>query len=110
MSATWGTMLKELETDCSIALYESLHPAGQESSDPWNNAGTGHAALCELNYSPAGPDGAVDISKAINNNEQFQVSLQYWPHLVKNGSLVDPRNFINTIPHMPFVMVDEHAD
>lgn len=110
MSATLGTMLKELEPDWSIALYESLHQAGQESSDPWNNAGTGHAALCELNYSPAGPDGSVDISKAININEQFQVSLQYWSHLIKNGSLVDPGNFINTIPHMSFVMGDEHAD
>lgn len=59
MSATLGTMLKELEPDWSIALYESLHQAGQESSDPWNNAGTGHAALCELNYSPAGPDSTL---------------------------------------------------
>src|SRR5699024_9362293 len=73
MSATLGTMLKALEPVWSIALYESHHQAGQESSDPWNTAGTGPAALCEPNYSPPGPDGSVDISKAININEQFQV-------------------------------------
>src|SRR5690625_6698288 len=89
MSATLGTRLKELEPDWSIALYENLCQAGQESSDPWNNAGTGHAALCELNYAPAGPDGTVDITKAVNINEQYHVSLQYWSHLVDNGTLED---------------------
>src|SRR5690625_3587898 len=89
MSATLGTMLKELDPDWSIALYENLYQAGQESSDPWNNAGTGHAALCELNCAPAGPDGTVDITKAVNINEQYHVSLQYWSHLVDNGTLED---------------------
>ncbi|MDN6350467.1 MAG: malate:quinone oxidoreductase [Yaniella sp.] len=109
MSATLGTMLKELEPDWSIALYENLHQAGQESSDPWNNAGTGHAALCELNYSPAGADGSVDITKAVNINEQFHVSLQYWSHLVNNGTLKNPEQFINALPHMSFVWGDDHA-
>jgi len=109
MSATLGTMLKELEPDWSIALYENLYQAGQESSDPWNNAGTGHAALCELNYAPAGPDGTVDITKAVNINEQYHVSLQYWSHLVDNGTLEDPNSFINALPHMSFVWGDDHA-
>lgn len=109
MSATLGTMLQGLEPDWSIALYENLSYAGQESSDPWNNAGTGHAALCELNYSPAGPDGQVDISKAININEQYQVSLQYWSHLVRNGTLEEPGSFINALPHMSFVWGDDQA-
>ncbi|GAA2030075.1 malate:quinone oxidoreductase [Yaniella flava] len=109
MSATLGTMLKELEPDWSIALYENLHQAGQESSDPWNNAGTGHAALCELNYSPAKADGSVDVTKAININEQFHVSLQYWSHLVNNGTLRNPSNFVNSLPHMSFVWGDDHA-
>lgn len=110
MSATLGTMLKELEPDWSIALYENLQQAGQESSDPWNNAGTGHAALCELNYSPAGADGTVDITKAKNINEQFHVSLQYWSHLVNNGTLTNPDHFINSLPHMSFVWGDDHAN
>src|SRR5699024_8215346 len=109
MSATLGTMLKELEPDWSIALYENLHQAGQESSDPWNNAGTGHAALCELNYSPAKSDGSVDVTKAININEQFHVSLQYWSHLINNGTLSNPSNFVNSLPHMSFVWGDDHA-
>lgn len=109
MSATLGTMLKELEPDWSIAVYENLHQAGQESSDPWNNAGTGHAALCELNYAPAGPDGSVDITKAVNINEQFHVSLQYWSHLVHNGTLKNPEHFINALPHMSFVWGDDNA-
>jgi len=110
MSATLGTMLNELEPDWSVALYENLHQAGQESSDPWNNAGTGHAALCELNYSPSGPGGVVDITKATNINEQYHMSLQYWSHLVDKGTLTDPRSFINPLPHMSFVWGDDHAD
>jgi len=109
MSATLGTMLNELEPDWSIALYENLHQAGQESSDPWNNAGTGHAALCELNYSPAGKNGVVDITKATNINEQYHMSLQYWAHLVDNGTLKAPNSFINPLPHMSFVWGDDHA-
>ena len=110
MSATLGTMLNELEPDWSVALYENLHQAGQESSDPWNNAGTGHAALCELNYSPSGPGGVVDITKATNINEQYHMSLQYWSHLVDNGTLKDPSSFINSLPHMSFVWGDDHAE
>ncbi len=110
MSATLGTFLQQLQPDWSIALYENLNQAGLEASDPWNNAGTGHAALCELNYSPLGPDGTVDPTKAIGINERFQVSRQFWSYLVNEGRLGDPKTFINPLPHMSFVWGDDHAD
>ncbi|MET0977054.1 MAG: malate:quinone oxidoreductase [Leifsonia sp.] len=103
MSATLGTLIKQLQPDWTIRAYERLGDVAQESSNPWNNAGTGHAALCELNYMPEGKDGAVDPAKAISINEQFQVSRQLWSHLVKTGALRQPESFINTTPHMTFV-------
>ncbi len=103
MSATLATMLAELEPDWSILVLEKLDTVGAESSDMWNNAGTGHSALCELNYTPAGPDGTVDITKAVQINEQFQLSRQFWSHLVEKGVLAAPGDFINTVPHMSFV-------
>ena len=110
MSATLGVMLQKLEPSWSIALYENLDQSGLESSDPWNNAGTGHAALCELNYSPLGKDGKVDTAKAKGINEQFWITRQFWSSLVKDGTLADPKNFINPLPHMSFVVGDAHAD
>lgn len=110
MSATLGTLLQKLEPSWSIALYENLDQAGLESSDPWNNAGTGHAALCELNYAPRQADGTVDPTKAIGINEQFWVSRQFWSSLVQDGTLKDPKSFINPLPHMSFVWGDDHAD
>ncbi|MEI5583386.1 MULTISPECIES: malate:quinone oxidoreductase [unclassified Agromyces] len=103
MSATLGSLLSRLQPDWSIRLYERLGRVAQESSNPWNNAGTGHAALCELNYMPEAPDGSVSAAKAVQINEQFQVSRQYWAHLVEQGALPDPRSFINSTPHMTFV-------
>ncbi|MFC0248659.1 malate:quinone oxidoreductase [Citricoccus parietis] len=110
MSATLGTFLQQLQPDWSIGLFENLNQAGLESSDPWNNAGTGHAALCELNYSPLGADGTVDPTKALAINEQFQVSRQFWSYLVNEGKLGDPKTFINPLPHMSFVWGNDHAD
>lgn len=110
MSATLGAFLKQLEPNWSIGLYENLHQAGLESSDPWNNAGTGHAALCELNYAPLGPDGTVDPTKAVGINEQYHVSRQFWSYLVDQGLLGEPKTFINPLPHMSFVWGDAHAD
>jgi malate dehydrogenase (quinone) len=103
MSATLGTLLRLVETDWSITLIERLDGVAAESSDPWNNAGTGHSALCELNYTPQLPDGSIDISRAVFVNEQFQVSRQFWSHAVENGVLADPRSFINPAPHVSFV-------
>ena len=104
MSATLGALLRLVEPDWSITLIERLDGAAAESSDPWNNAGTGHSALCELNYTPERPDGSIDISKAVLVNEQFQVSRQFWSYAVENGVLLpDARSFINPIPHVSFV-------
>ncbi|MFF2551718.1 malate dehydrogenase (quinone) [Nocardia sp. NPDC058058] len=102
MSATLGALLRQVQPDWSISLFERLDAAAAESSDPWNNAGTGHSALCELNYTPQNADGSVEIAKAIDINERFQVSRQFWSHAVENGILANPSNFINPIPHVSF--------
>jgi malate dehydrogenase (quinone) len=110
MSATLATLLKLMEPDWSITLVERLDGAAAESSDPWNNAGTGHSALCELNYTPQRSDGTIEISKAVHVNEQFQVSRQFWSHAVENGVLPDVRSFLNPIPHVSFVHGAQHLD
>ncbi|GAA2886962.1 malate dehydrogenase (quinone) [Microbacterium esteraromaticum] len=103
MSATLGTLLHELQPDWKIVAYERLGDVAEESSNPWNNAGTGHAALCELNYMPQGKDGSLDPAKAISINEQFQQSREFWSSLVERGVLDGPSTFINSVPHMTFV-------
>ncbi|MFC6325293.1 malate:quinone oxidoreductase [Microbacterium koreense] len=103
MSATLGTLLSELQPDWRIVVYERLGDVALESSNAWNNAGTGHAALCELNYMPEAKDGSVDPAKAIGINEQFQQSRQFWSSLVDRGVLDEPSTFINSAPHMTFV-------
>jgi len=110
MSTTLGSFIKQLQPEWTISLFENLDQAGLESSAPWNNAGTGHAALCELNYSPAGPDGSVATGKAVGINEQFHVSRQFWSHMVSSGHIGSPKDFINPIPHMSFVWGDAHAE
>lgn len=110
MSATLGTMLKELEPSLSITMLEVLEDCAQESSGAWNNAGTGHAANCELNYTPQRPDGSVDISKALEVNTEFDLSRQLWSYLVRKGAIPDPRAFINPCPHMSFVWGQENVD
>ena len=103
MSATLGTLLKDLSPEKEIKLFERLDQPGEESSNVWNNAGTGHSALCELNYTKEGKDGSVDITKAIKINEQYQVSKQFWTYLVRTGQLDSPGKFIQSVPHMSFV-------
>ena len=107
MSATLGTLLKQLVPDWEITVFEKLENAGEESSNEWNNAGTGHAALCELNYTSEKPDGSVDISKAITINEQFQLSMQFWTYLVNNGLIHNPSDFIRQLPHMSMVIGEQ---
>src|SRR3984893_9734344 len=85
MSATLGVLLKELEPSLTITMFEALEDCGLESSQAWNNAGTGHAANCELNYTPQRPDGSVDISKALEVNTEFDLSRQFWSFLVTKG-------------------------
>ncbi|MGO2658600.1 malate dehydrogenase (quinone) [Mycetocola reblochoni] len=103
MSATLASLITRLQPDWSVQVFERLGDVAQESSNPWNNAGTGHAALCELNYMSESADGTLDPAKAIGINEQFQVSRQFWASLVRDGSLGDPGSFINSTPHMTFV-------
>ncbi|WP_448504124.1 malate dehydrogenase (quinone) [Mycolicibacterium thermoresistibile] len=110
MSATLGALLRLVEPNWSITLIERLDGAAAESSDPWNNAGTGHSALCELNYTPERPDGSIDTTKAIHVNEQFQVSRQFWAYAVENGVLPDVRSFLNPIPHVSFVQGADNVD
>ncbi|PTL38841.1 malate:quinone oxidoreductase [Alkalicoccus saliphilus] len=110
MSATLGSMLKELAPDWDITVFEKLKSSGEESSNEWNNAGTGHAALCELNYTNEKPDGTVDTAKAVKVNEQFQVSLQFWSYLVNKGLMKTPRDFIVPLPHMSFVQGAANVD
>lgn len=103
MSATLGVLLKQLEPNLSIEIYERLDIAAAESSDAWNNAGTGHSAFCELNYTPEKKDGSIEIKKAVQIAEHFEVSKQFWSYLVSKGLVSDPGNFIRNIPHMSFV-------
>ncbi len=108
MSATLGTLINQLEPTWSIGLFENLDQAGLESSSPWNNAGTGHSALCELNYTAAKADGSVDPAKAIGINEQFQISRQFYSWAVENKRVAG-NGFINALPHMSFVIGEDHS-
>ena len=110
MSATLGALIKQLQPDWTITIFERLGDVALESSNPWNNAGTGHSALCELNYTPERADGSIDISSAVKVNEQFQISRQFWSHLVGKGLLPDPQAFINPVPHMSFVWGEANVE
>jgi malate dehydrogenase (quinone) len=108
MSATLAVFLRELDPTLKIELYEVLGSPAQESSNAWNNAGTGHAALCELNYTPEKNDGSIDISKALQVNTEFDLSRQFWAYLVKKGAIRDPQSFIHPVPHFSFVRGPEN--
>lgn len=101
MSATLGAMLRELEPGWSQIIFERLDGPAEESSSPWNNAGTGHSALCELNYTPE-VKGKIQTAKAIAVNEKFQISRQFWSHQVDKGVLPHPEGFIHPVPHVSF--------
>jgi malate dehydrogenase (quinone) len=110
MSATLGIMLKQFQPDLTIELYERLDKVAGESSDAWNNAGTGHSALCELNYTPENEDGTIDCSKAINIDESFEISRQFWAYLVEQKIIQSPESFIRSIPHMSFVWGEDNVE
>ncbi|PJR67760.1 malate dehydrogenase (quinone) [Raoultella sp. T31] len=109
MSATLGTWLQELEPDWSITMVEQMSSVAEESSNGWNNAGTGHAALMELNYTPQTASG-INIDKAVDINESFQISRQFWAHQVTRGILSKPKSFINSVPHMSFVWGEDNVN
>ncbi|MCQ6498596.1 malate dehydrogenase (quinone) [Raoultella planticola] len=109
MSATLGTWLQELEPDWSITMVEQMSSVAEESSNGWNNAGTGHAALMELNYTPQTASG-INIDKAVDINESFHISQQFWAHQVTRGILSKPKSFINSVPHMSFVWGEDNVN
>ncbi|RWR05058.1 malate dehydrogenase (quinone) [Sinirhodobacter populi] len=109
ISATLGVYLTELEPDWTFEIFERLDEVAEESSNGWNNAGTGHSALCELNYTPMDKNGDVQIARAIEINESFQISRQFWSHQVRQGVLGAPREFINSTPHMNLVWGEENV-
>ncbi|MES2804705.1 MAG: malate:quinone oxidoreductase [Bacteroidota bacterium] len=110
MSATLGLILKELQPDIKIEIYERLDMAAAESSDAWNNAGTGHSAFCELNYTPESEDGSINPKKAIGIAESFEVSRQFWAYLVQQNKVSSPENFIKSIPHLSFVWGEKNVE
>src|SRR5207244_13460736 len=103
MSSTLAVCLKLLEPGLSIELFESLDGAAEESSNAWNNAGTGHAALCELNYTPERSDGSIEVAKALEVNVEFDLSRQLWAYLVNKRAIASARSFIDPVPHISFV-------
>ncbi|MET4081517.1 malate dehydrogenase (quinone) [Pedobacter sp. UYP30] len=109
MSATLGLILKELEPNLHIEIYERLDVAAAESSDAWNNAGTGHSAFCELNYTPEKADGTIETHKAIQIAENFEISKQFWAYLLEKNLLSNPETFINEIPHISFVWGEKNV-
>lgn len=110
MSATLGTMLKELDPKLSIEMFERMDGVSVESSDAMNNAGTGHSGFAELNYTPEMPDGSIDTKKAVDINEQFEISKQFWAYQVGKQYLGAPQTFINNVPHMAFVWGDDNIN
>ena len=111
MAANLGALLKRLQPDLKIQLYEVTDQIAQEASNGWHNAGTGHAGICELSYTPfVGGDGKVDITKAIEVFQEFELSKQFWAHAVAAGMVTQPRDFINRVPHISFVHGQEQVD
>ncbi|CAN5658084.1 hypothetical protein BH11BAC1_BH11BAC1_30550 [soil metagenome] len=109
MSATLGVFLKELNPEVTIEIFERLDKVAAESSNAWNNAGTGHTAFCELNYSPQKEDGTIDISKALKIANSFEISKAFWSFLVKNNYIASGDSFIHTLPHISFVWGEENV-
>lgn len=109
MSATLGVLLKELKPELNIAIFERLDTAGSESSDAWNNAGTGHSSFCELNYTPQSATGKIDILKAAKIAESFEVSKEFWSYLVEHHLVSSPHEFITRVPHFSLVWGEENV-
>ncbi|HPY41176.1 MAG TPA: malate:quinone oxidoreductase, partial [Thiolinea sp.] len=109
MSATLGVLLKQLDPSLRLCMVEQLDDVAQESTSGWNNAGTGHAAYCELNYTQQNPDGTVNADKAFAINASFETTLQFWSSLVQEGVLPEPSHFINPTPHISFVWGEDNV-
>lgn len=110
MSVTLATYLQELEPTWDVHLYERLDQVAEESSNGWNNAGTGHSGYAEMNYTPEMPDGSINIDKAVKTVSEFEKSRQFWAHEVKLGNLPEPSTFINPTPHMAVVFGEKRIE
>lgn len=110
MSTTLGVLLKQLDPNITMLMVERLDSIAKESTDGWNNAGTGHAAYCELNYTSENDDGSVNIDKAVSINAAFEVSLQFWSYLVEQGLMPAPQEFIRRVPHQSFVWGERNVN
>ncbi len=103
MSATLAFLLKELEPAMHIIIIEKLPEAAQESSGAMHNAGTGHSAYCELNYTPQLADGSIEITKALKIASQFEVSKSLYSYLIEKNIITDVHSFLHQVPHHSFV-------
>ncbi|MDM1543036.1 malate dehydrogenase (quinone) [Empedobacter sp. 189-2] len=110
MSATLSILLKKINPAIKISVFEKLDKIGFESSDAFNNAGTGHSAFCELNYTPIDKNGNVNIDKAINIAKQFETSKEFWSYLVENNYVSSPEKFLRPTPHMSFVWGEDDVN
>ncbi len=110
MSATLGVLLKKLQPDMKLTIFERLGDIAAESSDAMNNAGTGHAAFCELNYTPEQADGRIDIAKAVKIASAFEVSKEFWAYLLRERNIGHPEHFIQQVPHISFVWGDDNVE
>lgn len=109
MSASVSNLLHELDPDLRIEIFERLQDVALESSQAWNNAGTGHAGYCELNYTPERADGSIDTKKAIETAEAFELSKQFWAYQLQQNEMLKASTFINQVPHMSFVWGDKNV-
>ena len=107
MSGTLALLLSEILPELKILIIEKLHTPGSESTGAFNNAGTGHAANCELNYTPLDDNGDLKIEKALSTNRAFEISMSLWASLYKTGK-IDIKNFLQFIPHISFVTGSEN--
>lgn len=108
MSATLGVLLHEKFPKKTIAIIERLPKVAEESSEGWNNAGTGHCGNCEINYTPE-VDGKIICDKAIKTAEQFHESLAFWNHCAEKGYIQDLSKILNELPHLSFVEGKENV-
>ena len=110
MSATLALMTKIIDPDANIIIFERLKKVAQESTEAWNNSGTGHSAFCELNYTSQQKDGSIDISKAKQIFKQYEQSKQFWSYLLENNMLKNPKSFIHSLPHHSWVTGQDNVD
>ncbi|NMT64961.1 malate:quinone oxidoreductase [Marinobacter orientalis] len=102
MGTTFATLAKEMVPDLDITILERLDGPGEGNSSAFWNAGTGHEANCELNYTPVDEE-VISVEKALKIHAQFNVAKQFWAYLIEKGAIKDPTTFINQTKHCTIV-------